>query len=83
MLNSNLKKAITRHENFPKKGINFRDICHKCNSNENGGTMKRHKDDRNKKICTECLNKLDDEGNRDEFNKYVYASQLRKGLFNA
>jgi len=64
-------------------GINFKDICHKCNSNENGGTMKRHKDDRNKKICTQCLNKLDNESNRDEFNKYVYASQLRKGLFNA
>lgn len=62
-------------------GINFRDICHKCSCNESGGTMKRNIQDRNKKICVDCLNKLDDEGNRDEFNNYVYASQLKKGLF--
>ena len=62
-------------------GTNFRDVCHKCSHTENGGTMKRYIHDRNKKICTECLNKLDDESNRDEFNKYVYASQLKKGFF--
>ena len=62
-------------------GTNFRDVCHKCSQTENGGTMKRYIHDRNKKICNECLNKLDDESNRDEFNKYVYASQLKRGLF--
>ena len=62
-------------------GTNFRDVCHKCSHTENGGTMKRYIHDRNKKICNECLNKLDDESNRDEFNKYVYASQLKRGLF--
>ena len=62
-------------------GTNFKDICHKCDAIENGGTMKRHIHNRNKKICNECLNKLDDEGNREEFNNYVYASQLKTGLF--
>jgi hypothetical protein len=63
-------------------GFNFRDICHKCDASEQGGSMKRYIHDRNKKICNECLNKLDDEGNREEFNSYVYASQLKRGLFN-
>ena len=31
-------------------GINFKDICHKCDAIENGGTMKRYIHDRNKNL---------------------------------
>ena len=62
-------------------GVNFRDICHKCDCNKNGGSMKRHIEDRNIKICNDCLNKLDDDNGREEFNKYVNAKELKQGLF--
>ena len=42
----------------------------------NGGMMKQvHKQDRNKKICEDCYNKLD---NKED---YIHISQLKKGLF--
>jgi len=56
-------------------GINFKDICHKCDALENGGNMKRYIHDRNKKICGTCYDELEDK------SQYVYASQLKTGLF--
>ena len=33
-------------------GDNFKDICHKCDVQQYGGTMKRYIHNRNKKICS-------------------------------
>jgi len=57
-------------------GLNFKDICHKCDTNADGGTMKRYVHDRNKKICYDCYEKLEDK------SQYVFASQLKTGLFS-
>ena len=57
-------------------GLNFKDICHKCDTNADGGTMKRYVHDRNKKICSDCYEKLEDK------SQYVFASQLKTGLFS-
>tara|TARA_R110002012_G_scaffold253303_2_gene432301 strand:+ start:1679 stop:1870 length:192 start_codon:yes stop_codon:yes gene_type:complete len=56
-------------------GDNFKDICHKCDVQQDGGTMKRYVHNRNKKICFDCYEKLEDN------SEYVYASQLKKGFF--
>ena len=45
-------------------GDNFKDKCHACNGTAMGGTMLRSIDDRNKKICSNCHNKLSDEDKR-------------------
>jgi hypothetical protein len=58
-------------------GDNFKDKCHACNGTAMGGTMLRSIDDRNKKICSNCHNKLSDE----DKNKFVTARQLKQGLF--
>ena len=57
-------------------GLNFKDICHKCDTNADGGTMKRYVHDRNKKICYDCYEKLEDK------SQYVFASELKTGLFS-
>ena len=57
-------------------GYNFQDLCHVCDKSQQRGMMKQvHKQDRNKKICEDCYNKLDN--NED----YIHISQLKKGLF--
>ena len=57
-------------------GSNFKDVCHKCDTNADGGTMKRYVHDRNKKICYDCYERLEDK------SQYVFASQLKTGLFS-
>jgi len=57
-------------------GYNFQDLCHVCGKSQQRGMMKQvHKQDRNKKICEDCYNKLD---NKED---YIHISQLKKNLF--
>ena len=57
-------------------GFNFKDTCSTCNSIGDAGSMLRYIHDRNRKICSDCHQKLDEEEGREEFNKYVHASKL-------
>ena len=58
-------------------GDNFKDRCHACDGTAMGGTMLRSIDDRNKKICSNCHSKLND----NDKQTFVSASQLKIGLF--
>ena len=59
-------------------GTNFKDVCATCKGTADGGTMLRYIHDRNKKICSDCHQKLDDEEGREEFNKYVHVNTLHR-----